>query len=343
MSHLAAIIPEARAPLKIEEVETPHPSTHEILVKNELIGVLPFDAKLAKNGILPLDYPAILGVSFGGTVTSVGAKVTKFKVGDKVAAVRLLGAFKPQYGVFQRYVVVHESTTSKIPDIVDLDIPVSLIGNLTTVVGFFTAFSELERPDFDSRPAAPRQKKRILVYGGTSSLGSFSVQYAAQAGYDVITTTSPKHQSFVLELGATQIIDHTQEEAEIVKQLVANGPYDIVFDSISVTKTINITAEVLNAQGGGYLYAVQPAYGPEKIPERVTRKYASWGRIPVEEKHAALLEWAFSHYLPNVVANGNVLALPIQHVAGGLDHLNEALDIVEKGVSGVKIAVRPCE
>jgi NADPH:quinone reductase-like Zn-dependent oxidoreductase len=341
MANLAAIIPAVKAPLEVQEVETYKPGPHEILVKNEVIAFNPIEFKIAKLEIFPIQYPAILGSSFGGTVEAVGSQVTNFKVGDKVAAAKKGGAVGNQYGAYQRYVVVGDESAGKITGDVDVAIPASLTGNLSTVVGLFTGRAGLDKPSFHS-PASAKGKK-VLVYGGSSSFGSLSVQYVAQAGYTVVTTTSPKNKDFVSKLGAVTVIDHTQEQDALVKALVAEGPYDLVVDSISLPNTVPVTAAVVAAQGGGKLYALLPAFGPENLPEGVTREYASWGSVLDEEKNAGVLSWAFSEYLAQGVASGKIIPLPIEKVNGGLKGVNDALDKLQKGVSGVKLVVDPWE
>jgi hypothetical protein len=54
MPHLAAIILGAKAPLEVQEVQTPRPGPGELLIKNELVGLQPIDAKFAKAAMFPL-------------------------------------------------------------------------------------------------------------------------------------------------------------------------------------------------------------------------------------------------------------------------------------------------
>jgi NADPH:quinone reductase-like Zn-dependent oxidoreductase len=341
MSNLAAVIAAAKAPLEVREVETYKPGPHELLVKNEAIAFNPIEYKIAKLGVFPIQYPAILGRSFGGIVEAVGPHVKNFKVGDKVAAAKKSGSAGNQYGAYQRFVVVADETASKIPESIDVAIPASLTGNLSTVVGLFTGRAGLEKASLDGSAAA--KGKKVLVYGGTSSVGSLAVQYVTQAGYSVVTTTSPKHNEFVTKLGASKVVDHTQEKDVLIKALVAEGPYDLVVDSISIPNTVQVTAAVLAAQGGGKLYTLLPAFGPETLPEGITREFASWGAVLDEDKNAGLLEWAFATYLSQGVASGNIIPLPIEKVSGGLKGVNDALKKLQKGVSGVKLIVDPWE
>ncbi|KAH7383417.1 alcohol dehydrogenase GroES-like domain-containing protein [Cadophora sp. MPI-SDFR-AT-0126] len=317
MSNFAAIIPAATTPLVVQEVEIYTPGPQELVIKNEVIAFNPIEYKIAKYAVFPLEYPAIIGSSFGGTVQSVGSGVTRFKVGDKVAAARKLGANGNQYGSFQQYVVVNESLTSKVAPSVDVDVVASLTGNLPTIV---------------------------LVYGGSSSVGSLAVQYVAQAGYTAITTSSPKNNAFVSKLGAAKIVDHTQDKDAVIKALVAEGPYDLVFDTISLPTSTAITGQVVVAQGGGELHVTLPTFGgPETLPANVTRVFESWSASLFEEKNKGLAEWAFHEYLTQGVASGRVIPLPIQKVEGGLKGVTTALGLLEKGVSGVKLVLDPRE
>ncbi|OLN97777.1 Zinc-binding alcohol dehydrogenase domain-containing protein cipB 3 [Colletotrichum chlorophyti] len=340
MTHLAAVIPEAKAPLVVKEVDTPQPGPNEVLIKNELIALAPIDAKIAKLGIFPIKYPGILGGAYGGTVAAVGAGVTSLKVGDKVAASKSLSS-GDNHAAFQQYVLSRDVTASKVPDGSDLHGPVGLIGNFTTVLGLFNAYAGLERPDLSGK--APSRGKKVLVYGGTSSFGSLAVQYAAQAGYDVVTTTSPRHKELTSNLGAVRVVDHTQGHDAVLKELLAEGPYELVVDSISLPQTFAITGDVLAAQGGGEIYALLPAFEPGKFPKGVTAKFESWSVVLQDEEHAELLKWGFGTYFPKAVAEDKLVSLPVQKVGGGLGGLNEAIDILIKGVSGVKVVVHPWE
>ncbi|WYZ38300.1 hypothetical protein EsH8_III_000214 [Colletotrichum jinshuiense] len=341
MSNSAAIIPEAKALLEVQNIGTSEPGPHELLIKNELIALLPVDAKLAKLAFFPISYPAILGTSYGGTVLAVGPNVTDFKVGDRVAAVKPGRVSGNKNGAFQKYVIALDVYAIKVPESTDLNIPVGLIGNFGTVVGLFYLRLGLGKPDPLGK--APSTGKKVLIYGGTSSFGSLAVQYVAQAGYDVVTTTSPKHSDFVSKLGAVHVVDHTQDHEKVVKELVAEGPYDVVVDSISLKETFGITAKVVAAQGGRKLYALLPPSDPESIPQGVDAEYKSWSAPLSEEKNAHILSWAYGSYFSLSVAKDKLVALPVRKINGGLGVLNEALDVLLNGVSGVKVVVDPRE
>ncbi|KAL4731755.1 hypothetical protein ACLX1H_000737 [Fusarium chlamydosporum] len=338
MPHLAAQIPAAKAPLEIREIETPQPGPHEILVKNQIIALQPVDAKIAKVAMLPLPYPTILGSSFAGTVEKVGAEVSGFQIGDKVVGMKTAGAQESKYSAYQEYSISPDVTTTKVSDDNTLDLAVRLVGNLPTLPALFNYTLKLERPVPGEQPKP--QGKRVLIYGGTSSIGSLAVQYLTQAGYEVVTTFSPKHKDFVSELGAIKIIDHKQEADALIKDLIAAGPYDVVVDTISTGDTVKLNAEVVAAQGGDSVYALQPPFGPESLPEGVTRKFEGWSLLLGKEENAELLKWTFGTYFPKALETKSLISVPARKVAGGLNGLNDALDLLFfKGVSSEKVVV----
>jgi NADPH:quinone reductase-like Zn-dependent oxidoreductase len=343
MANLAAIIPAFKGPHVVQEVDTYRPGPLEILVKNEVIAFNPLESKIAKLGIISFQYPAILGSTFGGIVEAVGSQVTEFQVGERVVTSRKFGFPGNQYGAYQRYVLVGDIMVSKVPDNVDLAIPASLMMNLTCVVGLFTGRLGMDKPSLDESAPATAKDGKVLIYGGSSSIGSLSVQFLSQAGYTVITTSSPTNRGFVSKLGATTVINHTLESEALVNELVAEGPYNVVVDMISLSNTISVTSRVLAAQGGGKLYAMEPAFSPETLPNGVTRVFEPWSDSLYEEKNHSLLKWVINTYLPKGIAKGAIAPLPIKKIVGGLKGVNEALDRLHEGVSGVRLVADPWE
>jgi NADPH:quinone reductase-like Zn-dependent oxidoreductase len=342
MANLAAIIPAAKEPLEVHEVDTYTPGPHELLIRNEVIAFNAVEFKIAKLGIIPVQYPGILGSTFGGTVEATGSQVTEFQVGERVVVSKRFGVIGNQYGAYQRYVVVNDIMVSKVPANIDLAIPASIMMNLTSVVGLFTGRLGLDKAALNG--SSPQSKElKILVYGGSSSFGGLSVQYLSQAGYAVTTTSSPKHRDFVSQLGAVAVIDHTVAPDVLVSKLVAGGPYDLVVDAISLPSTVVQTARILAAQGGGKLYAMQPAFEPETLPDGVTRVFEPWPDCLYEKQNRDLQEWIVQNYLPQGLSSGAIKPLSIEKVRGGLKGINEALDRLQRGVSGLRLVGDPWE
>ncbi|MEI4235393.1 NAD(P)-dependent alcohol dehydrogenase [Roseovarius sp. D22-M7] len=90
---------------------------------------------------------------------------------------------------------------------------------------------------------------RVLVLGGSGSLGSAAVQIAAAMGADVSATCSARNADLVASLGATRVIDYTSEDA-----LRPGAGYDVIFDTVGVASFS--AAKPALAEAGRYLCPV---------------------------------------------------------------------------------------
>ncbi len=79
----AAVAPRAGAPFVSKPLDLDEPRDDEVLVRIQGVGVCHTDL-VAHSGVLPLQFPAVLGHEGAGIVERVGAKVRKVKAGDKV-------------------------------------------------------------------------------------------------------------------------------------------------------------------------------------------------------------------------------------------------------------------
>ena len=79
----AAVTHAPGAPFVIEDVELAPPQKHEILVKITACGVCHTD-DAARQQVIPVPLPAVLGHEGCGIVEAVGPEVSEFQVGDRV-------------------------------------------------------------------------------------------------------------------------------------------------------------------------------------------------------------------------------------------------------------------
>jgi NADPH:quinone reductase-like Zn-dependent oxidoreductase len=341
MSNLAAIIPAAKAPIEIHSVEKYTPGPGEILVKNTSIAYNPLEWKIARLAFFPLPYPAILGFSFGGIVEATGENVDSVKIGDNVVVSRKSSDYDNKFGAYQQYVIASADAAFKLPKGVNVDIASSAFTNFLAVVAALSITAGLDKPSIDG--PVPAKNKKILIYGGSSSVGSLAIQFAAQAGYTVVTTSSPRNFASVSKLGAEEVVDHTLSEQDIISAFTSKGPYDFFFDSISLPQTAKIVASVVSAQGGGEFITVMPATKEETLPENTKRIYNTFPFLVLEYKeHEALKRWV-AEYFPAAIAQGKIVPIKTEKVKGGLYGVSDALDRLQHGVSGVKLLGNPWE
>lgn len=203
-SNRAAFLTATKAPLEIKEVPYPTPQEKQIVVRNRAIAINPvdwFQQEMGPEKIPFLKYPAILGYDIAGEVEALGSGVTKFKVGDRVTGLVKQG--------FQEHVLLSEHMATVIPSSVTFEQAAAL------PMGVSVATKALFHKDYlalDLPSASPSPKhETVLIWGGSTSVGSNVIQLAVAAGYEVIATASPGRFEYVKGLGASQVFDCTSE------------------------------------------------------------------------------------------------------------------------------------
>jgi len=202
--------------LRIEEVERPVPKEDEVLVKVHAStvnrsdcgfrGAEPFFSRIF-TGLLRPKYRTP-GMELAGEVVAVGAGVREFAVGDEVFGLRGSGANAEYVCVRERGALAHK--------------PASVTFEEAAAVsdGACIALACLQKADL-------RERKSILIYGASGSIGTAAVQLAKAFGADVTAVCSTKSLDLVRSLGADEVIDYTQQD------FTKNGKtYDVVFDSV---------------------------------------------------------------------------------------------------------------
>lgn len=123
-------------------------------------------------------------------------------------------------------------------------------------------------------PQATKPKslnKVLLVWGGSSSTGSATVQLAVASGVTVIATASSKNHGFVKEIGASAVFDyHDDKIIETLAEAIKGEGGEIVgaVDAIAEEATWRACADVIKALGGGRVVSFRPR-AFENVPEGV--------------------------------------------------------------------------
>ena len=208
----AAWLPAKHAKLEVKAASYRSPGKNEIVVKNHAVAVNPVDWFKQLTGNLMfswIKYPSILGSDVAGEVVEVGEAVSRFSVGDRVLG-HALGMSKerntPAEGAFQAYTVLLDYMAAPIPNAMSYESAAVLpLGVSTAACGLFQKdYLALQHPSISPKPTG----KTLLVWGGSTSVGSNAIQLAVAAGYEVITTASPRNFDYVRRLGASQVFDY---------------------------------------------------------------------------------------------------------------------------------------
>ncbi|RGP81101.1 hypothetical protein FLONG3_748 [Fusarium longipes] len=329
----AAYLVAEKTPLVLKPAPYPKPEEDEVIIKNHAISLNPVDTAQQKLGtVFPwLKFPAILGCDVAGQVVALGSGITKFKVGDRVAGSNM--------GTFQEYVPVKEYRCLKVPDNISYEeaamLPLCLSVAVKTL--FHPEYLALDLPTPDTKANG----KVILVWGGSTSVGCNIIQLAKAAGFEVITTASPRNFDYLKKLGASQVFDYSSStvkedllaavQGKTVAGSIANGGLD-VSQYASIVDTC--AAVALSAPDNCKLIPLTmvPRF---QLPEGVETKFV----VPLATDKE-LSSWIHNEYISNELANGNFVPAPEPQVVGhGLEALQAAMDTLDAGVSAKKIVV----
>ena len=242
-----------RGRLAVKPAPYTRPREGEIVVKNHAVSINPTDWMMPFIGklIFPwIRYPFVLGEDLAGEVVEVGENVTRFRVGDRVLA-HAAGTAKTRNrsaeGAFQAYTVVLAHMAAPIPDTLPFEnaavLPLALS---TAACGLFQKdHLALQHPSADPTPTG----QTLLVWGGSTSVGSNAIQLAVAAGYEVITTASPRNFDYVRRLGASRVFDYRSET--IVQDVIKAFRGKTIAGSLAIgTGSTEACSEVVHACSG---------------------------------------------------------------------------------------------
>lgn len=145
-----------------------------------------------------------MGEDIAGVVISTGSAVKRFQSGDRVLAhTQFLMTKQNKHGGFQEIVNVPENSVAKIPDSMkESDATVLPLAISTAAAGLYQSKSQsclgLDLPS--TKPS--KSGKSLLIWGGSSSVGTAAIQLAVASGLTVVTTCSKRNFELVEKLGA---------------------------------------------------------------------------------------------------------------------------------------------
>ncbi|KAL3447720.1 chaperonin 10-like protein [Aspergillus insuetus] len=341
----AAWLIKAGSPLEVADAPMPTPGPGEIVVKNAAIAINPLDTHMQDVGVFVQQWPAIIGCDVAGEVYEVAADVTRFKKGDRVAGHAInLTTGHPKDGAYALYTVVPADKAAILPSSTSFTegaiLPLALEAAVCALClqvpgealpGVPTPVLGLSYPSLGENVKSTG--KALIVYGGSSAVGSMTTQIATAAGLHVIAIAGRQNFALSKSSGALTVID--REDPSVVAKAVeavrqSNLGFIGIFDAISTPPTYAHDLEILDKLGGGHLAAVHPP--PADVPENVKA-----GMI-FAVNDVATPVWR--DFVTPALESGRLQCLPRPVVVGkGLGSIQGALEKMREGVSAAKIVV----
>jgi NADPH:quinone reductase-like Zn-dependent oxidoreductase len=221
--------------LALHEIAVPAPVSHEVLVRVRATSLNRRDLLVLHGQYGGADTSGIIPLSDGaGEVAAIGPDVTRFKPGDRVAAIFFQSwlSGKPDArsiatalggsinGMLSQYVVLNESGLVRIPDYLSFEEAATLpCAGVTAWNALFTRGN--------------LQPGEIVLLEGTGGVSIFGLQFAVAAGAKaIITSSSDAKLQRAKQLGAWQTVNYrtTPDWDKTVLQLTSGAGVDHVLE-----------------------------------------------------------------------------------------------------------------
>lgn len=318
--------------LHLTDWAEPTLNKNDVLVQVHSSGVNSLDS-LIRNGefklFLPYKPPFVNGHDVAGVVTKVGAKVSKFKVGDEVYS----RVSDYRLGTFAEYISIDENDVALKPKNLSMDEAGSI-----PLVGLTSWQALVEIGNV-------QKGQKVFIQAGSGGVGTFAIQLAKYLGAFVATTTSTNNIDLVKSLGADLIIDYKTEDFETKLK-----DYDLVLHSNKDTKILEKSLRILKP--GGQLISLVGPPTPEfanalGLPWylKIVIKLLSFGTRKKAKKMNVSFKFLFMR------AEGKQLGQITQLIEVGVikpvidkifpfEQTNEAMSYVETGRSKGKVVIK---
>ena len=216
MTAIAIKTPGGPEVLQPEERPLPTPGPTDVLVKVAAAGVNRPDVMQRKGQYPPPPgAPDIPGLEIAGEVAALGAKATRWRVGDKITSLVVGGGYA-------EYCLADEAIALPVPN------RLSMIEAAALPETFFTVWHNMmERGRL-------KASETMLVHGGSSGIGTTAIMLAKQFGAKVIVTAgSPEKCAACKKLGADVAINYkTEDFVAKVKEATDNRGAELILDMV---------------------------------------------------------------------------------------------------------------
>jgi NADPH:quinone reductase-like Zn-dependent oxidoreductase len=173
--------------LRPTETTAPLPGPGQVQLRVRAAGVNPVDWKIRAGhlaAVMPVEFPFVPGLDAAGEVTTVGAGVTEWAVGDQVFG--QVPAAYAEYAVADAAMLAAKPAGLSWAQAGGLQLPAE------------TAYRALGLAKVEAGDT-------LLVHGAAGGVGGLAVQFAVAAGARVIGTASAANHAYLRSLGAVPV------------------------------------------------------------------------------------------------------------------------------------------
>lgn len=194
--------------IKVVERTVRPPAFGEVRIRVRAAGVNPTDELLRKIENSAVRFPVVPGADAAGVVESVGAGVSRLRVGEEVMAV--LTAYRPDGGAQAAFIVVPAASVVPIPKGTTFAQAAGLPMN------GLTALRALELTGLQAGQV-------LAVTGGAGVLAHYTIAAAKRIGLTVVADAKPAESDLVRSYGADVVVARGNDFAEAIRREFPQG------------------------------------------------------------------------------------------------------------------------
>jgi NADPH:quinone reductase-like Zn-dependent oxidoreductase len=207
-----------------EDLPAPTPADNEVLVRVHASSANPVDNAIAAGTLAGMgvehEYPVILGRDYAGVVEQTGGAVSRYSSGDQVFGFLRHADPAVHDGAWAELITVTEQLSiAPAPDGIDL-----ATAGAAPLAGI-TALAAIDALDLSEGDV-------LLIVGATGGVGSLAAQLAARAGARILAPALPEDDTFLRDLGVSDVLPRDGEIAELVRERHPDG-VDALLDVVS--------------------------------------------------------------------------------------------------------------
>lgn len=151
-----------------------------------------------------------------GEIEEVGKAVKTFKQGDQVFGL------SEKFGAHAEYICLSEEAA-----IVTKPVNMNYEEAAAVCDGLMLGYNLIKEIYPENKTTFPVERKKILIYGASGSIGTATVQLARYYDAEVTAVCNTKSLELVKSLGVSKVIDYTKEDFTKDDQI-----YDVVIDAV---------------------------------------------------------------------------------------------------------------
>jgi NADPH2:quinone reductase len=284
--------------LVYEDVQVGDPAPDEVRVRNSAIG-LNFIDTYHRSGLYKNPLPTGIGLEAAGIVEAVGANVTRFKQGDRIAYC------SGPIGAYAEANAVNEAKAVRLPDGVADDVAAASMLKGMTARYLLRKTFRVERGH------------AVVIHAAAGGVGQIAVQWAKHLGALVIAVVGSDAKGEIARtLGADHVIVQGREDiAKRVREITGVGAH-VVYDGVG-KDTFAASLDSLRPLGMMVSYGNASGPPPDINPLTLSQKGSLFLTRPTLFHYTATVEQLDETALDlfDVIEQGAVKIAPPQRYA----------------------------